>query len=121
MVSVITESQMKLQNWPKKNKKRIYCSMGVPLHKHSCLPPKQCNANNLLLTSKCRAEQFPNDFTASGDMLYFKFFKHTVNWKCVDMCKDHVWANMHLKNKENTVLHTLSNGRVTGKKNRKNN
>ncbi len=41
---------------------------------------------NLPLTSKYRAEQFSNDFYASGDMFFCQFCQHTVDWKRVDTC-----------------------------------
>lgn len=38
----------------------------------------------------------PNDFYASGHMMYWKFRPHNANWKHVDMCKDN-----NLKTKKN--------------------
>lgn len=30
--------------------------------------------------------EFVNDFYVSGDMLYYKFCQHSVDWKPVDTC-----------------------------------
>lgn len=32
--------------------------------------------------------------------------------KCLDMRKAHSWSKAHVKNKESTVLHTISNGKI---------
>lgn len=95
MVSMITESQTKLQNWPPQKIESI-----VRWVRHFTNTP--ASLPNLI--SKCTAEQFPDDFSASGEMLYCKFIQRNVDSKCVDMCKDHFQANTHVKNKENTVL-----------------
>lgn len=53
---------------------------------------------NLLLTPENRAEQFPADFCLSADVLFCKLCQQNVEWKGVDMYKDHlgpksVWKN----------------------------
>ncbi len=45
-----------------------------------------------------RAEQFRNDFHALGDLRFCKFCQHTVSWKRVDTCKDHLQSKAHVKN-----------------------
>ncbi len=82
--------------------------------KHSCLPPEQCKhveadardaskLRNLSLILKYRAEQFPNDFYVSGDLLFCKFCQHTVDWQHVDTCKDLLQSKVHVKNKAELV------------------
>lgn len=60
-------------------------------------------------------EQFLNDLYASGDKLFCKFCQHYDDWKRVDMCKDHVRSKARVKNKEDTMLCTLSNGQISVK------
>ncbi len=36
----------------------------------------------------------------SGDLLFCKLCQHTIDWKCVDTCKDHLRSKDHVKNKE---------------------
>ncbi len=53
---------------------------------------------------KYRAEQFPNDFCASGDMMFCKFCHHIVDWKHIDTCKDHLQSKVYVKTTKRTVL-----------------
>lgn len=67
-------------------------------------PPKSAKlavkTSHLSLTPKFSwAEQFPNDFYASHDMLHCKFCPHNVNWEHIDMCKNHLWSEAHVKKK----------------------
>lgn len=39
------------------------------------------------LQQNYRAEQFANDFCASGDAMVYKFCHYKVNWKCVTHAK----------------------------------
>lgn len=55
---------------------------------------------NSLHTLKCRAEQLPNDFYVSGDMLYGKICQHNVDWKCLDACEDHLQCKAHMIKRE---------------------
>lgn len=55
---------------------------------------------------------FPYDFYALGDELHYKFCQYNLEWKCVTMCKDQLACKAHEKNKDNTVLYMLSNGKI---------
>lgn len=98
----------------------MYGTTCTSLCKHSCPRPKQCKQKgkvgkkqqNSSLTPKYRAEQFPNDLYMSVDMLFCKYCQHKVDWKHVDMCKDHMRSKACVKNKINTVLDVLSKGKI---------
>lgn len=55
---------------------------------------------NSALSPKYRAEQYPNDYYVSGEMLFCKFCQHTVDWKRKNTCDDHLLSKAHMKNKE---------------------
>lgn len=64
---------------------------------------------------KRRAEQFPDTFYVTGDMLFLKSSQHDVEWKRVDTSRDHLWSKAHVKNKEHIILHALSDGQISVK------
>uniref|UniRef100_A0A3Q1FWQ8 U1-type domain-containing protein n=1 Tax=Acanthochromis polyacanthus TaxID=80966 RepID=A0A3Q1FWQ8_9TELE len=55
---------------------------------------------NLTLTPQYRAEQFPNDFCASGEQLLCRFCQHSIDWKRKNTCSDHILSKSHVRNKE---------------------
>ncbi len=58
-------------------------------------------------------EQFPNNFYTSGDMLFCKFCRHTVYWKRVHTCKDHLQYKAHVKNMKKHRAAAADASRVT--------
>ncbi len=61
----------------------------------------QCKLRNSSITPK-------NDFYASGDVLFCKFCQHAVDWKHVDVCKDHLQSKAHVNNTVLLLLLTLA-------------
>lgn len=76
---------------------------------------RQKNYKTCYFSQTYRAERFPSDFYASGDLLFCKFCQNNVDWKHADACKGHLWSLAYVKNEEDTVLHTLSHGRISVK------
>lgn len=96
----------------------------TPVHKHSNdasmskrLPEKQNWTQKTCKTryvpQKYRAEQFPTGFCVSGDVLFCRFCQHNVDCKHVDSCKMHLLSTAHLQNREITMQHMLSNGKIS--------
>lgn len=77
------------------------------------------NLWNSLLSPKYRAEQFLNDFCASGYILFCKLCQHNVLTKHVGMCKVHLWSKAHVMKKKN-LQHTISNCVISVKGNKQN-
>lgn len=75
-------------------------SMKLSKKKLSKTKVSKKNDKTRYFTPKYRAEQLPQDFHVSGDILYCKFCQHNT----VRVCKKNP------KNKENTMLRTLSKG-----------
>lgn len=69
-------------------------------------PAASKKLRNTQLTAKLRAEQYPNDYYASGQQLFCKFCQHTIDWSRKDTCNDHLKSKVHQKNK------TKSSGRA---------
>lgn len=78
-----------------------------PLHKHSSRKVGK-KLWNSLLTQEYRGEQFLNNSDVPDDIM--------SSDNLLDTCKDHFWSNV--KNKENTVLYTLSDGKNNLKDNK---
>lgn len=60
---------------------------------------KKKKVQNLLVSPQDWAEQFPNVFYVSANVLLCKFDQYVVAG-IVDTCKDHLWYQAHVKNNE---------------------